>query len=173
MELTFPRSVKLSWPLRRASARLLEGNRYAVDYGDVRIGLAVSDKSGLLASPVSTFQTSDGLDKLVEALVDPRVIYVGLPLNLQGLATPATNKAVAFARKLQSESGQQVYLLDERLTTALSNAQLRQIGKSQKQARTFVDQMAAVAILEYGLEFERRHNKFAGVNVAEWIVEND
>jgi putative Holliday junction resolvase len=64
-------------------------------------------------------------------------------------------------------------MIDERLTTSLANQQLRSLGKSQKDARSSIDQMAAVAILEYAFQVEANSNAAPGISLEEWREEND
>jgi putative Holliday junction resolvase len=105
-----------------------------------------------------------------ESLLD---IYVGLPLNMQGAITASTEDAVAVARTIGELTSLAVLLVDERLTTSISNAQLKEVGKTQKQARGSIDQMAAVAILEYALQVERNSGLTPGVLVSEWSENNE
>jgi putative Holliday junction resolvase len=100
-------------------------------------------------------------------------IYVGLPLNMQGAVTASTEDAVAVATTIGELTSLAVLLVDERLTTSISNAQLKEVGKTQKQARGSIDQMAAVAILEYALQVERNSGLTPGVLVSEWSENNE
>ena len=155
------------------------GRRLAIDVGKARIGLAISDLHGILASPVITLdrvQFDLNPSTLVSAVDDfgsLLEIYVGLPLNMQGAITASTEDAVALARVIAELTSLQVLLVDERLTTSISNSQLKSIGKKQKQARDTIDQMAAVAILEYALQVERNSGLTPGVLVSEWSENNE
>jgi putative Holliday junction resolvase len=155
------------------------GRRLAIDVGKARIGLAISDLHGILASPVITLdrvQFDSNPSTLVSAVDDfgsLLEIYVGLPLNMQGAITASTEDAVALARVIGELTSLQVLLVDERLTTSISNSQLKSIGKNQKQARDTIDQMAAVAILEYALQVERNSGLTPGVLVSEWSENNE
>ena len=145
------------------------GRRIAIDVGSKRIGVASSDEHGILASPVAT------VSSLAECLqfIDTSVleIYVGLPVNLQGVATESTATAIKFAREIAASTQSETRLIDERLTTSLANNQLREIGRTQRQSRQTIDQMAAVAILEYALQIERTSGRIPGVAIGEY--END
>ena len=155
------------------------GRRLAIDVGKARIGIAISDFHGILASPVSTLdrvQFDSNPNTLLAAIEDFESlleIYVGLPLNMQGAVTASTEDAVAVARTIGELTSLAVLLVDERLTTSISNAQLKELGKTQKQARGSIDQMAAVAILEYALQVERNSGLTPGVLVSDWSENNE
>ncbi len=148
-----------------------KGIRLAIDYGDSRIGLAKSDNEGILASPLETLANdANCVQKIVSEIPENCLeIYVGLPLNLMGEMTAATTKAITFTAQLSVQANCPVRLIDERLSTALANSQLREIGKSQKSARGHIDQMAAVAILEYALSMERNTGNIPGEPVGKWV----
>ena len=146
------------------------GIRLAVDFGQVRVGVAKCDSNMVLASAVTTIRVDESLfPNLLNIIreVVPDVIYVGLPLNLQGSETPSTEKARAFATELMMQfahesSNIQIRLLDERLTTVTAQSNLRNQGISQKQSREFIDQLAAVTLLEFAMESEKRQQSYAG-----------
>ncbi len=137
------------------------GVRLGIDPGDVRIGVAASDPSGLLATPVETVARGRGdLVRLraVAAELDAREVVVGLPRSLSGREGPAAAKARAFAEELAdalAADGVAVRLLDERLTTVTAEAVLRSQGRTGKQRRAVVDQAAAVVMLQNALDTER------------------
>ena len=128
------------------------GRRIAFDYGDVRIGVAMSDPDSILASPLTTLGSSDPkLFQQIALLIDehePVALYVGEPLNLSGESSESAQKAAAFAGKLQMEFNVPVTMIDERLSTVSATNAMRQSGVSSKDARSKVDMGAAVAILE-------------------------
>lgn len=147
------------------------GKRLAIDVGRKRIGVAISDVNGILASPLQNVVSAE---ELVQLLPDDLLeIYVGLPLNLAGTSTASTELAIDFALELSKAVEIPVRLVDERMTTAMANQQLREIGKSQKDARSTIDQMAAVAILEYAMQLERNTGKEPGVSLEDWRDSND
>lgn len=154
---------------------LRPGRRLAVDVGKARIGLAISDIHAILASPLATVARDSNAQKSVDEILalatadgDLLEIYVGVPVNLQGSVTSSTLDAVDFATLISESSTTPVLLIDERLTTSLANSQLLAIGKTQKSARSTIDQMAAVAILEYALTLEKNSLKKPGLAVSEW-----
>jgi putative Holliday junction resolvase len=135
------------------------GRRIAFDYGDVRIGVAMSDPDSILASPLTTLASSDHrLFQQIALLIDehePVALYVGEPLNLSGESSASAQKAAAFAEKLRTEFNVPVTMIDERLSTVSATNAMRQSGVSAKDARIKVDMAAAVAILEQGLAIEK------------------
>ena len=156
------------------------GRRLGVDVGQARIGLAVTDIHAILASPLATVARLDSLADSVESVIAATAdvgelleIYVGVPINLQGRSTLSTQDAVSFAEALEEKFGLKVRLVDERLTTSMANNQLKQIGKSQKDARATIDQMAAVAILEFALSVEKNTGLAAGLTIEEWRERNE
>ena len=155
------------------------GRRLAIDVGKVSVGIAVSDPHGILASPLITLQREDlqtSLEPLLNCVSDfdnLLEIYVGLPVNMKGETTASTEDALALAFQIQSMTAVSVRLIDERLTTSLANTQLRSLGKSQKDARSTIDQMAAVAILEYAFQVEVNTGTTPGKAVDDWRAAND
>jgi len=135
------------------------GRRIAFDYGDVRIGVAMSDPDSILASPLTTLASSD--PRLFQQIAllfnehEPIAIFVGDPLNLSGESSVSAQKAAAFAEKLRTEFNVPVTMIDERLSTVSATNAMRQSGVKAKDARTKVDMAAAVAILEQGLAIEK------------------
>jgi putative Holliday junction resolvase len=136
------------------------GRRIAFDYGDVRIGVAVCDPDGILATPLTTLQSKDPLiKKQIAELIDeyePVKIYVGQPKLLSGEDGSAVAKVSVFTEMLTSNFDIPVILVDERLSTVSAARQLRESGINAKDARSVIDAAAAVAILEQGLANERK-----------------
>ena len=139
------------------------GVRLGVDVGEVRIGVAVSDVAGVLATPVETVRRGRGdisrLVDLVEELEAVEVV-VGLPLSMTGASGVAADKATAFAERLAGEISSRalavsVRLSDERLTTVSAERVLRERGRTGAKRRAVVDQAAAVVILQHALDSER------------------
>ncbi|GAB2447063.1 Holliday junction resolvase RuvX [Conyzicola lurida] len=144
------------------------GVRLGIDVGTVRIGVARSDLHGMLATPVETVARGDGdLARLlaIVAELDVAEIVVGLPLALSGRHTASTGDAVGFAERLAAAASVPVRLVDERLSTVSAQAAVRSSGKSTKQSRSVIDQVAAVIILQHALDFERSSARSPGVVV--------
>ena len=135
------------------------GRRIAFDYGDVRIGVAISDPDSILASPLTTLSSGDPklFAQIANLLVEyePITIYVGEPLNLSGQSSSSAQKATVFADKLRTEFQIPVTMIDERLSTITAINAMRQSGVNAKDSRNKVDMAAAVAILEQGLAIEK------------------
>ena len=132
-----------SLPIRR---RIL-----GVDFGRVRIGIAVSDELGLLAHPVKTIPASRDAVKQISAIAREKEVervVVGLPRQMNGRMGEAASEALAFAEKLQKLLPCEVVTWDERLTTIAANRALRDGGKKTRDSRTIVDQVAAQMILQ-------------------------
>ncbi len=136
------------------------GRRIAFDYGDVRIGVAVCDPDGILATPLTTLQSKDPqLKKQIAELIDeyePTKFYVGQPKLLSGEDGTAVAKVLVFTELLILNFDIPVVLVDERLSTVTAAKQLRESGVNAKDSRSVIDAAAAVAILEQGLANERR-----------------
>jgi putative holliday junction resolvase len=135
------------------------GVRVGVDVGEVRIGIAQSDPSGMLATPVETVRRGPGDVARIRTLVAERgaiEVVVGLPRSLSGGEGPAAVKVRQFARELADGLAPvTVRLCDERLSTVTAEAVLRGQGKKGQKRRAVVDQAAAVVILQNALDTER------------------
>jgi putative Holliday junction resolvase len=135
------------------------GVRLGVDVGDVRIGVALSDPSGLIATPLETVARGRGdLARLVTLARDEDAleVVVGLPRSLSGGEGPAAAKVRLFAVRLaDAVSPVPVRLCDERLSTVSAEAVLRAQGRKGQRRRAVVDQAAAVVILQNALDTER------------------
>ncbi len=135
------------------------GRRIAFDYGQVRIGVACSDLSGLIASPIQTLLSTEPelTEKLQNLFAEYQPIYlvVGEPKHLSGASNPSLVAAHQFADLLRTLTEVPVYLVDERMSTVAAARTLRGAGLSAKQSKGRIDAMAAVAILESALERER------------------
>lgn len=137
----------------------LPGVRLGIDPGDARIGVASSDPSAFLATPVETVARGTGDLDRIAALVgelEAVLVYVGLPRSLSGAEGPAAGKVRGFARQLANRLAPvPVRLYDERLSTVTAEAVLRGQGRKGKKRRAVVDQAAAVVILQAALDTER------------------
>jgi putative Holliday junction resolvase len=133
------------------------GRRLGVDVGRARIGIAVCDRDGLLATPVETVRRDDSSDlrRILEIAdeYDVLELVVGLPLSMSGGDTPSTDDARAFAARIAEH--RPVRLVDERLSTVTAQRGLHQAGKNTKKSRSVIDQAAAVIILQHALDHER------------------
>jgi putative Holliday junction resolvase len=135
-----------------------QGVRVGVDVGTVRIGVARSDLHGMLATPVETVVRGVGdLERILAIATELGALelIVGLPLALSGAHTASTADAIGFAKRLAAATKLPVRLVDERLTTVSAQSALRASGRSAKQSRSVIDQVAAVIIVQHALDFER------------------
>lgn len=136
------------------------GRRLAFDYGDVRVGVAVCDLDGILATPLEALPSKNpALMSEIEKIYneyEPVRIYIGLPLNLSGQPSESSAKALHFAEKIRERFACEVEMIDERLTTVTAATLLMQAGVSAKDQRKLIDSVSAVAILEIGLAREGR-----------------
>lgn len=135
------------------------GTRLGIDPGDARIGVARSDPSGFLATPVETVARGRGdVRRIARIVADEEVVevVVGLPRSLRGTEGPAAVKVRDFAASLASRVAPvPVRLVDERLTTVSAEAMLRDQGRKGGKRRAVVDMAAAVVILQHALDTER------------------
>ena len=135
------------------------GVRLGIDPGDARIGVARSDPSGFLATPVETVRRGRGdLTRIAAILAEEGAVevVVGLPRSLSGGEGPAAAKVREFAADLARRVAPvPVRLCDERLTTVSAEAMLRDRGRKGTRRRAVVDQAAAVLILQNALDSER------------------
>ena len=142
------------------------GVRLGLDPGDSRIGVARSDPSGFLATPVETVRRGGGDVRRIAALVaelEAVEVVVGLPRSLSGAEGPAAVKARAFAATVARRVAPvPVRLCDERLTTVSAESILREQGRKGVKRRAVVDQAAAVLILQTALDTERSSGQAPG-----------
>ena len=141
---------------------MIRGVRMGVDVGAVRVGVALSDPHGILASPLVTLRRDPAGERDIAELVrlagEHKVveIVVGLPRTLRGKRGPAALAAEKYAARLASRATPvPVRLADERLTTVIASRALADRGVRGKRQRAVVDQAAAVAILQSWLDAER------------------
>ena len=128
-----------------------------IDYGTVRIGIALSDELQMLAHPAETITIGKTPDPLarIKALVEERnveKILVGLPRHMNGSAGESAEKAREFAEKLRAKVKCEVRTWDERLSTVAAHRSLREAGKSTRQTRGYIDQVAAQILLQSYLD---------------------
>lgn len=134
------------------------GRRLGVDVGSVRVGVALSDPGGLLATPLVTLgrDERDGSDlrRLAELVAEHEVVEVviGLPRTLAGRDGPAAQAAQAYADQLRRLVTVPVVLVDERLSTVAAGRVLAERGVRGRRQRAVIDQAAAVQILQSRLD---------------------
>lgn len=125
----------------------------AVDYGDARTGLAVSDISGLICADAWTIEEWNferAADRICAAAKEREagLIVLGLPKNMDGSEGARAQKSRELKALLEEKSGIEVKLWDERLSTVQAHAILHSVGKKEKKHKKNVDAVAAELILE-------------------------
>jgi putative Holliday junction resolvase len=134
------------------------GRLLAVDWGEVRIGLALSDESQILASPLETLVRRKGkrfpMARFLALVAEhrPTGLVVGLPLRASGNEEENAAAARALAGSLAEQSGLPVELWDERMSTARALAAIREQGGSTRGRRDDVDALAAAVLLQHFLD---------------------
>jgi putative pre-16S rRNA nuclease len=137
------------------------GRLLAVDWGEVRIGLALSDESQTLATPLETLQRRTGkrfpMPRFLEltTLHHPVGLVVGLPLSPEGDETASASAAREMAEVLRRRSGLPVELWDERMSTARALGAIREQGGSTRGRKADVDALAAAVLLQHFLDARR------------------
>lgn len=135
-----------------------------VDYGDKYVGLAMSDPTGLIASPLKTIYRDDPVAlkqtvREIRALVEQNDIHtlvLGLPKNMNNTEGPRAELSRAFKKRLERDLYQvEVILWDERLTTAQAERPLIEQGMRREKRKEVIDQMAAALILQNYLDAKR------------------
>jgi putative pre-16S rRNA nuclease len=137
------------------------GRLLAVDYGERRIGLAVSDPTGTIASPAGHILRRRGKRPPIAEIVrraaelGARGFVVGLPLDESGEETTRAAEVRRIAAELERRTGLPVELLDERFTTAAALRAVREMGGSTKGRKGDIDALAATVLLRHALAFAR------------------
>ena len=131
----------------------MSGRVLAIDYGDARIGLAVSDLTGTLCGDAWTMQEWNmqrASERIAEEAKkrDVGTLVLGLPKNMDGSEGPRAEKSREFKTLLEKDSGLPVVLWDERRSSVEAHAILHAVGKKEKDHRKTVDAVAASLILE-------------------------
>lgn len=141
----------------------MSGVWFAIDVGSVRVGVARSDPSGILASPVATLardaKTNRDVDELATLIRESETVgvVVGLPTTLKNREAASAELARSYAQLLETRiSPVPVQLLDERLTTVSAQRKLHRSGvRGSKAIRAIIDQAAAVELLQHWLDTRR------------------
>ena len=136
----------------------MRGRRIAFDYGDVRTGVALCDPDGILATPLCVLESkSKSFMADISALLNehqPIRIFIGKPLNMSGSSGQSAEKVEVFSNKISEITDIPIQLVDERLSTVSAQKKLQAAGVSARESKSLIDAMAAVAILEQGLQRE-------------------
>jgi putative holliday junction resolvase len=141
------------------------GRLLGLDWGEVRIGLALSDETQTLATPLETLVRRRGkrfpMRRFMELLGDhrPAGVVVGLPLTGEGEEAASAASARELAGELAERSGLPVELWDERMSTARALAAIREQGGSTRGRREDVDSLAAAVLLQHYLDARRTRGR--------------
>lgn len=140
----------------------MNGRLLAVDWGERRIGLALSDETQVLAQPLTTLTRRAGkrfpMAQLLEQIAKHNVvgIVVGLPLDESGAEGEAAHAARALADDIKRRVGDvEVSMWDERMTTARILGAIREMGGTTRGRKEGVDAMAAALLLQHYLDSKR------------------
>ncbi len=130
----------------------------ALDVGDRRIGVALSDPEGILASAISVIKRSNkqrDVEKIAALAVEHEVetIVVGLPARLDGTIGEQAAKVQSFARDLERKASQPIVFWDERLTTAAAERMMIEAGFKRQKRKERIDAAAAALILQGYLDY--------------------
>lgn len=132
----------------------IRGRLLGVDFGERRIGLAVSDPLGVIASPVGAIERRPGkrvpVTELIRRATEMEVtgFVIGLPLDGEGNELPRAAEVRRLADQLQERTGMPVQLVDERYTTATALRAVREMGGSTRGRRGDVDSLSAAVLLQ-------------------------
>jgi putative Holliday junction resolvase len=122
--------------------------------------VAVSDPDSILSSPLTTLRgDSKSLSKEILAIfedIEPVQIFVGKPALLSGNSGSASEKAEDFAQSLTALTDVEIVMVDERMSTVSAARNLREAGKNARDSKSSIDMAAAVAILDFGIEIQKR-----------------
>ena len=136
------------------------GRVLAVDYGERRVGLALSDPAGLIAQGLETIHTAgtgETLAFIVNIVEEEQVreIILGLPVNMDGTAGEMAGKVEAFAEQLRRKVSCDVRTWDERLTSVSARRAVHEMGGGTRGSKGSLDRIAATLLLQNFLDFRR------------------
>ncbi|MDA0999646.1 MAG: Holliday junction resolvase RuvX [bacterium] len=140
---------------------MTDGRTLGVDFGESRVGTALSDPLGMMAQPFeliereSDAQVADEIDRIVRAHEVTRVV-VGVPISLSGRDSPQTRRTRNFIRRLRKRLEVKVDTWDERLSTEEADRAMREMGFSPKKQKEKRDIIAAQLILQGYMDW-RQH----------------
>lgn len=132
-----------------------------LDLGRKRIGLALSDHTGLIASPIGVIQVQNQeqvFTEIVRRILENEVekLVIGLPIQLNGKEGIEAERARAFAAELQPRLTIPIIFMDERLSSVAAERMLLDAGHNKQKRRANIDATAAALVLQTALDLERR-----------------
>ena len=131
--------------------------KMCLDYGDVRIGIALSDMLGIIASGLETYTRKDedtDIEYILKLIQDNSVdtVVIGLPINMDGTSGERTEVTKAFGSKLAEKTTAKVVYLDERLSSVSAEKLLIQADVRRDKRKQVIDKLAATIILQNDLD---------------------
>jgi putative Holliday junction resolvase len=135
------------------------GRRLGIDYGQARVGVAICDMDGMVATPLITLKNDKTLfAKLEELITEHNIVgvFLGKPKHLSGVEGATAELVSQFAQRFDESFSLPISYVDERLTSGGAEKLLKSAGKNSKESKGLIDQLAAVAILELGIQIEKR-----------------
>lgn len=140
------------------------GRALGIDFGERRIGLAISDPTATLAQPLPALLRRKGRRPPVQSILDLvreheiENVVVGLPLSLEAADTDWTREVRDFAARIAERSGLPVFLIDERMTSIAAERAVRSLGlpRAQRERKDRIDTAAAILILQAFLDRSRK-----------------
>lgn len=136
-----------------------------IDYGESRIGIAISDPMGWTAQGLETVKSKDSLKKAIARIMEiinqyqVNDIVVGYPLNMNGTKGPRTERTEDFIQRLSGLGDFNIIKWDERLTTVSAHRTMNELGVKASNKKNIVDTMSAVFILQGYLDRQANKNK--------------
>lgn len=128
-----------------------------LDYGTVRIGIALSDETRTIASPFEVVETATAVETVAQLVIEEEaeLVVVGLPLGLAGTETVSTVRARQFAKELSDRLSVPIELADERFTSKVAETVLIDAGMTRDRRRQIRDKLAAAVMLQSYLDSQR------------------
>lgn len=126
----------------------------AIDYGDVRVGLAISDELGVIAQPIDTLVINNSkkkfLNEIKKIVENEKVgkIVIGYPKNMDGSNSKKTETIDEICEELSKQIDIEIVKWDERLTTVMAYNTMKELKITQKEKNKYADKIAAIHILE-------------------------
>ena len=132
---------------------MLQHRKMGIDYGDVRIGIALTDALCIISSPFEVYKNKgedDAINHIIELIKEYNVdgIAMGLPVNMDGTEGERALIHRAFGEKLEKQSGVKVTFVDERLTSAEAEEILISSGVRREKRKELIDKISAQIILQ-------------------------
>ncbi len=137
------------------------GRILAIDYGQRRVGLAISDQLRILAQPLPTIKVTSLnqlLDKIGKIIIEKDVveIVIGMPYHMKGTPGKTAQQVTQFIQKLNKRFNIPVHQWDERLTSVAAQRTIREMGKSPSRHKEKIDQISAQLLLQSYLDYIKR-----------------